>query len=268
EPEPPQPTQRPRLLGSTVPRTLAVAAGSVPAERLVCGHELPIRQWIPIHRGRIAGCTEPPHRRSPTQSFSKLMPTVAYLTNQFPSPVEPYVVEEIRELRRRGITVIPCSARYNPTALDSELKALAAETLHLQPLRLQLLIYAALLCFVKLPTLEEFYRRALFQGSEPLRQRLRALLHTWLGVYYALLLEKSRVEHIHVHHGYFASWIAMVAARFLEIEFSMTLHGSDLLLHAAYLDAKLKHCMFCVTISEFNRQHLLQSHPTIPPDKI
>ncbi len=196
------------------------------------------------------------------------MPTVAYLTNQFPSPVEPYVVEEIRELRRRGITVIPCSARYNPTALDSELKALAAETLHLQPLRLQLLIYAALLCFVKLPTLEEFYRRALFQGSEPLRQRLRALLHTWLGVYYALLLEKSRVEHIHVHHGYFASWIAMVAARFLEIEFSMTLHGSDLLLHAAYLDAKLKHCMFCVTISEFNRQHLLQSHPTIPPDKI
>ena len=196
------------------------------------------------------------------------MSTVAYLTNQFPSPVEPYVAEEIWELRRRGITVIPCSARYTPDALDSELKAFAAETLHLQPLRLQLLIYAAVLCFVKFSRLEDFYRRALFQGSEPLRQRLRALMHTWLGVYYALLLEKSRVEHIHVHHGYFASWIAMVAARLLEIEFSMTLHGSDLLLHAAYLDTKLKHCMFCVTISEFNRQHLLQSHPAIPPDKI
>ena len=39
------------------------------------------------------------------------MPTVAYLTNQFPSPVEPYVVEEIRELRRRGVKVLPCSAR-------------------------------------------------------------------------------------------------------------------------------------------------------------
>jgi len=196
------------------------------------------------------------------------MPTVAYLANQFPSPVEPYVAQEIRELRRRGITVIPCSARYQPDALDSELKAFAAETLFLQPLRFQLLIYAALLCFVKFSALEDFYRRAVLQGSEPFRRRLRALVHTWLGVYYALLLERSRVEHIHVHHGYFASWIAMVAAHLLKIEFSMTLHGSDLLLHAAYLDTKLKHCMFCVTISEFNRQHILERHPTIPPDKV
>jgi hypothetical protein len=36
---------------------------------------------------------------------------VAYLANQFPSPVEWYVAEEIRELRRRGVCVIPCSAR-------------------------------------------------------------------------------------------------------------------------------------------------------------
>lgn len=39
------------------------------------------------------------------------MPIIAYLANHFPSPVEPYVFEEIRELRRRGIDVIPCSAR-------------------------------------------------------------------------------------------------------------------------------------------------------------
>jgi hypothetical protein len=39
------------------------------------------------------------------------VPIVAYLANQFPSPVEPYVFEEIGELRRRGVRVIPCSAR-------------------------------------------------------------------------------------------------------------------------------------------------------------
>jgi colanic acid/amylovoran biosynthesis glycosyltransferase len=196
------------------------------------------------------------------------MPTVAYLTNQFPSPVEPYVAEEIQELRRCGVTVIPCSARHNRAPLDSALKTFAAETLYLQPLRLNLLIYAVFLCLVKFPMLKDFYGRALWQGSESLERRLRALLHTWLGVYYALLLEKAGVKHIHVHHGYFASWIAMVAARFLGIEFSMTLHGSDLLLHAAYLDTKLKHCMFCVTISEFNRRHILKHHSTIPRDKV
>ena len=108
----------------------------------------------------------------------------------------------------------------------------------------------------------------LLQGNEPPGRRLHALLHTWLGVYYALLIDGSEVEHIHVHHGYFASWIAMVAARILGIEFSMTLHGSDVLLHPAYLDTKLKHCKFCVTISEFNRRHILEHYPEIQPNKI
>jgi colanic acid/amylovoran biosynthesis glycosyltransferase len=197
-----------------------------------------------------------------------MMPTVAYLTNQFPSAVEPYVAEEIVELRRRGMTVIPCSARRETPGVHSERKPLAAETLYLQPLRFTLLIHAAFLCLLKLPMLKDFYRRALLQGSEPLRRKLYALLHTWLGVYYALLIEKSGAQHIHVHHGYFSSWIAMVAARVLGIEFSMTLHGSDVLLHPTYLDIKLKQCKFCVTVSEFNRRHILERYPEVRPDKI
>lgn len=196
------------------------------------------------------------------------MSTVVYLANQFPSSVESYVAEEIWELRRRGLTVIPCSACSVTTASDSELKTLAAETLYLQPLRIKLLVQAAFLCLRKFSILTDFVRRALLQGNETLAKRLRALLHTWLGAYYALLIDNSGAEHIHVHHGYFASWIAMVAARLLGIEFSMTLHGSDLLLHPAYLDTKLKHCKFCVTISEFNRRHILERYPDVPPEKV
>jgi len=195
------------------------------------------------------------------------MPTVAYLTNQFPSPVEPYVAEEIQELRRRGVTVIPCSARRATTAFESDLKAFAAETLYLQPLQMKLLIQAAFLCFLKFPALKDFFRRAI-QGSKPQGRRLRALLHTWLGAYYAILIEGSGVEHIHVHHGYFSSWIAMVAARLLGIEFSMTLHGSDLLLDPAYLDTKLKFCRLCVTVSEFNRRHILECYADVSPGKV
>jgi colanic acid/amylovoran biosynthesis glycosyltransferase len=71
-----------------------------------------------------------------------------------------------------------------------------------------------------------------------------------------------------VHHGYFASWIAMVAARLLDIDYSVTLHGSDLLLHGAYLDTKLKNCDFCITVSEFNRRFILERYPGIEPAKI
>jgi glycosyltransferase involved in cell wall biosynthesis len=95
--------------------------------------------------------------------------------------------------------------------------------------------------------------------------RLKAVLHTWLGAYYAVRLKERSVDHIHAHHGYFGSWIAMVAARLLEINYSLTLHGSDLLLHAAFLDAKLRHSWFCVTISEYNRRYILRHFPEIEP---
>ena len=43
----------------------------------------------------------------------------AYLANQFPSPVEPYVFEEIRELRRRGMEVDLMRAHGHEVALFS-----------------------------------------------------------------------------------------------------------------------------------------------------
>jgi hypothetical protein len=39
------------------------------------------------------------------------MTTIAYIANEFPSPLEPYVIDEISELRRRGAQVICCSGK-------------------------------------------------------------------------------------------------------------------------------------------------------------
>jgi len=203
------------------------------------------------------------------------MPAViAYLSNQFPSPVEPYVVDEIRELRKRGLTVIPCSARAaDLSSFDEQMRRSASETLYFRPLRLTLLVRSVWICLLNLSLLSNLLRGILLRGHEPFSLRLRALAHTWLGAYYAAMLAERRaedvpVQHIHVHHGYFSAWIAMVAAHLLWIDFSVTLHGSDLLLHAAYLDEKLRNCKFCLTISEYNRRHILQNYPDIRPDKV
>ena len=192
---------------------------------------------------------------------------VAYLANLFPSPLEPYVVEEIQELRKCGIEVVPCSARRASASQDNW-HCWTDETVYLQPLQLVLAARAMWLCLRRISVLRDFSYRALFTGSESPSRRLRALLHTWLGTYYALALRNQRIAHIHVHHGYFASWVAMVAARLLGIPFSMTLHGSDLLLHAAYLDLKLERCSLCVTISEFNRRHILERYPQVDARKV
>ena len=195
------------------------------------------------------------------------MLTVAYLSNEFPVSVEPYVGQEIQELRKRGVNVIACSIRRSSETVGT-VSASDGETLYLEPLRMGQLLRAAWLCLRNVTLLGDLLLRALIRGGESPLRRLRAVLHTWLGAYYAVSLQGRGVTHIHVHHGYFASWVAMVAARLLGIDFSMTLHGSDLLLHAAYLDMKLKNCNFCITISEFNRRYILAHYPDADPAKV
>ena len=142
------------------------------------------------------------------------MPTIAYLAIQFPSAVEPYVTEEIAELRSRGFQVIPGSVRKD-TSRDGIRQESELETVVLQPIQVIIAMRALWLCIRHWGRIADLIRRIVLQGRESPMQRIKALAHTWLGACYALRLEGREVEHIHAHHGYFGSWIAMAAARFV-----------------------------------------------------
>jgi glycosyltransferase involved in cell wall biosynthesis len=197
------------------------------------------------------------------------MRNIAYLANQFPSAVEPYVSEEIEALRRQGIQVIAGSVRMaDAHALRPQFAPVPGETLCLQPVRMLTALRALGVMVRHWPLIKGLVSRVVWHGQESRKRRLKALLHTWLGAYYAELLRNRGVEHIHVHHGYFGSWIAMIAARLLGINYSLTLHGSDLLMNGSYLDEKLKNCRFCTTVSAYNRDYILAHFPQIDPQKI
>ncbi len=196
------------------------------------------------------------------------MLTVAYLANQFPVAVEPYVGEEIEELRQRGVQVIPGSVRKEGERGCASPNVPEPESLCLQPIRVLIVLQALRLLLRRRKRIADLLRRVLLQGKESPKRRAKALAHTFLGACYAVELQERGIDHIHAHHGYFGSWIAMVAARLLGISFSLTLHGSDLLLDGAYLDTKLNDCRSCATISEYNRRYILQHFPDVDPDKI
>jgi len=195
------------------------------------------------------------------------MLTVAYLANQFPSEVEPYVGDEIEELRSRGVRVITGSVRQASAAAETPAMGHAPELLVL-PVRPLVLLKAAWLAVRRWKRISGLMFRVVCQGREGPWARIKALLHTYLGACYAVLLAGQKVDHIHAHHGYFGSWIAMTAARLLNAGFSLTLHGSDLLVHGAYLDTKLESCHFCLTISDYNRRYILERYPKVDPNKI
>jgi len=192
------------------------------------------------------------------------MTTIAYLANEFPCAVEWYVAEEIRALRAQGFTVIPSTGKSVPFARAPEsMRDLARETQCVRPKSFFQFLEIFVSCFVYARRLRDVWYRIFSEGAEPWGVRIRAIAHTFLGVCWAQQLRSRAVDHIHVHHGYYASWIAMTTARILGVPYSLTLHGSDLLVNAVYLDTKLQNCAFCLTISEFNRQFILAHFPSI-----
>lgn len=194
------------------------------------------------------------------------MSQIAYVANSFPEATEPYVWEEIRELRRRGQSVAACSFR-RPGRVPAQVAEIESETRYVFPLNARLAVKACWTLFSRCMMIADFLWRAV-RGPEPILRRMRTIAHTWLGAYLAAVLHKKEVAHIHIHHGYFSSWAGMVAARILGATFSVTLHGSDLLVRADYLDCKLKHCKFCITVSEFNRKYIRERYPEADPRKI
>jgi Glycosyltransferase Family 4 len=188
------------------------------------------------------------------------MLTIAYLTNQFPSEIESYVGDEIAELRGRGALVITGGVRWPKDIAE-------APDIVLQHAAIRVLGPGMWLLMTKWNRVLPLLTR-IISGRESIGKRIKALLHTLLGACYAALLHGHNVDCIHVHHGYFGSWIAMTAAHLLNVGFSMTLHGSDLLRSGSYLDLKLAHCDFCLTISDYNRDYILKRFPDVDARKI
>src|SRR5579872_1291307 len=125
------------------------------------------------------------------------MLTVAYLANQFPSRVEPYVAEEIQQLRRCSVRLIPCSVRRPPRDLDRHLQSFIGETLYLFPPRFGVWRRASWLCMRKFSAISDLIACLFSRGEESPAKRLRALVHTFLGACYAVELRKRGVQHIH-----------------------------------------------------------------------
>src|SRR4029077_9411762 len=130
---------------------------------------------------------------------------LAYLAIQFPSAVEPYVVDEIEELKSRGVRVIAGSVRE--PHLDQISSVRCVPEIVLQSLQVAVLLRGLWLCLREWKKILPLAKRVILHGREGPSKRIKALAHTWLAACYAVLLEGKDVDHIHAHHGYFGSWI-------------------------------------------------------------
>jgi colanic acid/amylovoran biosynthesis glycosyltransferase len=101
-----------------------------------------------------------------------------------------------------------------------------------------------------------------------LKARIMTILHFWQGVYAAYLLRQRDFDHLHAHFIDRAVVVALVVSRLLGKPYSLTAHASDIYEKKILIGEKIINANFTVTVSQYNKTHILKTYPGLDPDKI
>ena len=190
-------------------------------------------------------------------------PRLAYLLRDYPRFSETFIVNEILALEAQGADLSILALRKPDDGMFHESVTRVrtrAEYLPDAGVKLRGKTRGKLWqLFRQSPRLWWRTMRTIRQHRADLsREDLRAAL------YVAQWMKKRKIEHVHVHFGSEAAAVAMLAAMVAGLRYSMTLHAYDIYrddVDRKLLARKIEQAAMVVTVTEFNRRHLLEHYP-------
>lgn len=174
------------------------------------------------------------------------MINVAYLVSDYSAPSHTFVRREVRALRALGTSVTAFDIR---TSGNSENEAISV-------LGRPLLAYLSALISALIGNPRKFFTTwVLAQRHRPPGSRafLWAQFHFVEAIMLAGLLSRAGTTHLHVHFANSGATVGMLAANYLELPWSLTLHGISELDYPAglLLPDKISHATFVACASYF-----------------
>lgn len=190
------------------------------------------------------------------------MKAIAFLAPEIPALSATFVYNEILALQDRGCLVIPISVHVpSSSAQGKRPQSLVQQTHYLYRKGVSDFCIAALQLCCTSPVR---FLRALTTALQDAWQI--GLTHrTGIGLFYrflaacrvAKILLNNDCKHLHAHFAHVPTEIAMYASLLTGIPFSFTSHANDLFERGRLLKEKISRAKFAVTISEYNRQYLV-----------
>jgi colanic acid/amylovoran biosynthesis glycosyltransferase len=154
--------------------------------------------------------------------------TVGCLVSQYPAPSHTFIRRELDALRRRGISIDTFSVRSpRSEEITSDVDRREFEhTWYILPARpLELLCaHGRTLCGHPIQYVKTF-RLALQHRVPGVRALGHALCYFAEAILLAVELKKRNITHLHNHFANPAAIVGLLASRFLQISWSLTLHG-------------------------------------------
>lgn len=196
---------------------------------------------------------------------------ILYIVGTYPLVTTTFIEREVATLRALGNKIEMLSIRRPPRQVTAaaEYRAMQNEVRYLLPANLVHLLLAHLYFAMLRP--RAYWSLAFWLLTRPhpqLRERVKTLLHFGEGVYAAFLVRGVAFDHIHAHFIDRAALVALCVARLLEKSYSVTAHANDIYRAPVLVREKIHSARFAVTVSEFNKQHLLTHFAGLDAEKI
>ncbi len=188
--------------------------------------------------------------------------TMAYLAPEIPALSATFVYNELLEVEKLGIRVIPISVHIPGTkALEGPARELAERTCYLYRNPLRVFIRDAF--FMAFSSRSKFVtalgyalKDALHVG--PVNRTAAGILYRFLAASrVARILIDKGCTHIHAHFAHVPTDIAMYASLMTGVPYSFTAHANDIFVRGWLLSEKVRRSKFTAAISEFNREYLI-----------
>lgn len=188
----------------------------------------------------------------------------------YPSQTHVFFRREIEALRRLGVPASVLSTRRPPAeeTCHAWTRQAMAETRYLLPVGLRGALDALLTVLLRLPgsggAVWRRYRDCRSSGSGG---RLRTAALVAMGAVAARHARRLGVRHIHAHSAADAAYVALFAAAWEQLPYSVTLHGR-LEDYGGGQRAKWGHAAFGIAVNSRLRAEILAAVPGLAPDRI
>lgn len=194
---------------------------------------------------------------------------IGYMLRMYPRFSQTFVVNEILELERQDVDVKILSLRKPTDGRFHESLSRVCATADYLPEHIGQAPRKILKVHLDaLGVMPSRYWRSL----------LAMLRHTgadWIDFWQAALVlrwaRKNKLDHVHVHFGAHEASVAYLAYLMGGLSYSLTLHAFDIFrstVDRKLLTRKINGSRFTVTVSQYNRNHLLESLDGVDPNKI
>src|SRR6185295_9547871 len=201
------------------------------------------------------------------------MRRIGYLTDHYPALSHTFIRREALALRARGIHVSTFSVHkatgWN-TLSDADRQE-AKTTRNVRPISLRRVVETHLWALRREP---RRYASTLLDAVVTRPKGMRELL--WRLFYFgeamplAKLVHDERVEHLHNHFANSGADVGYLTARYLDIPWSLTLHGTSCFDYPSgqTLGAKIRFASFVACVSDFGRAQAMRTVPRAYWDKL